>query len=128
MKMLDTDPLVKWCPRAGCEKFVRARNDRAHKIVCDCGQEICFKCGRVYHSSWYTVFPQCNKEIEKQFDDWARDKDLRYCEMCKARIEKAEGCNHMTCYYCGYQFCWICGSTYTPDHFQALNPLGCGGL
>jgi len=48
--------------------------------------------------------------------------------MCKARIEKAEGCNHMTCYYCEFQFCWLCGGTYTSDHFVLLNPLGCGGL
>jgi hypothetical protein len=47
--------------------------------------------------------------------------------MCKAHIEKSEGCNHMTCYYCEFQFCWICGGTYTPDHFTAFNPFGCSG-
>ncbi|MFN9907821.1 MAG: hypothetical protein ACK56F_17115, partial [bacterium] len=34
----------------------------------------------------------------------------------------------MTCYYCEFQFCWICGETYTSDHFTALNPFGCGGM
>jgi E3 ubiquitin-protein ligase RNF19A len=53
---------------------------------------------------------------------------VRFCPYCKARIEKAEGCNHMTCYYCEFQFCWICGATYTSDHFTALNPMGCGGM
>lgn len=53
---------------------------------------------------------------------------MRFCPECKARIEKAEGCNHMTCYYCEFQFCWICGGTYTSDHFAMFNPLGCGGL
>ena len=48
--------------------------------------------------------------------------------MCRARIEKSEGCNHMTCYYCEFQFCWLCGGTYTSDHFVMLNPFGCGGL
>jgi hypothetical protein len=52
---------------------------------------------------------------------------MRLCPNCKAHIEKSEGCNHMTCYYCEFQFCWICGETYTQDHFLALNPLGCGG-
>jgi E3 ubiquitin-protein ligase RNF19A len=33
----------------------------------------------------------------------------------------------MTCYYCEFQFCWICGGTYSQDHFTALNPFGCSG-
>ena len=33
----------------------------------------------------------------------------------------------MTCYLCRYQWCWICGGTYTRDHYMPLNPLGCGG-
>lgn len=52
---------------------------------------------------------------------------MRLCPNCNAHIEKSEGCNHMTCYYCEFQFCWICGGTYTSDHFMALNPFGCGG-
>jgi E3 ubiquitin-protein ligase RNF19A len=94
-------------------------------VVCSCGQEICGKCGNVFHGYFFT---SCNKAIDEQFDDWARSRDVRFCPYCKARIEKAEGCNHMTCYYCEFQFCWICGATYTSDHFTALNPMGCGGM
>ena len=47
--------------------------------------------------------------------------------MCKAHIEKSEGCNHMTCYYCEFQFCWICGGTYSYDHYTRFNPFGCSG-
>lgn len=97
--MVDSDPLVKWCPRPGCDKYARAENDRARKIVCECEQEICFKCGNAYHG-WF--FSSCNSVIDKQYDDWAKGKDVRFCPTCKARIEKAEGCNHMTCYYCEF--------------------------
>lgn len=32
----------------------------------------------------------------------------------------------MTCLYCEYEFCWICGGPYTPGHFMRFNPMGCG--
>ena len=34
----------------------------------------------------------------------------------------------MTCTVCYYQWCWLCGSTYSDYHFSPLNPLGCAGL
>ena len=47
--------------------------------------------------------------------------------MCKTRIEKNAGCNHMTCGYCNYEFCWACGASATSkdDHFGATG-TGCG--
>ena len=48
------------------------------------------------------------------------------CPMCRTRIEKNKGCNHMTCWFCKYQFCWACGAgaTYEDNHFGPLR--GCG--
>lgn len=37
MKMLDSDPLVKWCPKEGCDKFVRATSKFQNKLTCGCG-------------------------------------------------------------------------------------------
>ena len=48
------------------------------------------------------------------------------CPKCGLIIEKEEGgCNHMICSKCNYQFCWICGSKYNVDHFDASNVFGC---
>ena len=46
--------------------------------------------------------------------------------MCRTRIEKNEGCNHMTCGFCEYEFCWVCGASATNEdnHFGVLR--GCG--
>lgn len=43
-------------------------------------------------------------------------------------MEKVSGCNHMTCTVCRYEWCWLCGSTYSSIHFSPLNPLGCAGM
>ena len=34
----------------------------------------------------------------------------------------------MTCGVCRYEWCWLCGSTYSDIHFSPLNPLGCAGM
>ena len=46
--------------------------------------------------------------------------------MCSVKISKVSGCNHMTCLFCKYEFCWVCGGESTTDHFNILNPLNCG--
>ncbi len=35
------------------------------------------------------------------------------CPACRAGIEKASGCNHMTC-WCGAHFCAMCGEVLPP--------------
>lgn len=34
---------------------------------------------------------------------------LHNCPRCSAQFEKVDGCSHMTCPVCKYNWCWICG-------------------
>eukprot|EP00466_Bigelowiella_natans_P013195 jgi/Bigna1/87465/estExt_fgenesh1_pg.C_200191 len=54
--------------------------------------------------------------------------NVKKCPQCRADIEKNSGCNHMTCYQCKYEFCWICGGKYTSNHFAPYNIFGCANL
>lgn len=33
----------------------------------------------------------------------------------------------MTCSSCGYEFCWLCGDKYTPDHYSYRRLTACSG-
>lgn len=54
------------------------------------------------------------------------DERIAFCPMCSVKISKVSGCNHMTCLFCKYEFCWVCGGESTSDHFNVLNPFNCG--
>lgn len=36
--------------------------------------------------------------------------------MCKLKIQKNQGCNHMTCGVCRYEWCWVCNSDFYLPH------------
>ena len=48
------------------------------------------------------------KRNEKEFEKWKLKKNVRKCPSCSRDIQKADGCDHMTC-ICGSHWCWICG-------------------
>ncbi|UJR32731.1 hypothetical protein I4U23_020190 [Adineta vaga] len=35
-------------------------------------------------------------------------QNTKECPKCHFRIEKNDGCDHMTCIKCHYEFCWSC--------------------
>ena len=39
-------------------------------------------------------------------------QNSKKCPQCSCRIEKADGCDHMTCAQCRYEFCWSCLADY----------------
>jgi hypothetical protein len=67
--------------------------------------------------------------MESKLEGWAHDKGgVKFCPVCRLKIEKNEGCNHMTCIVCSYEFCWNClgYAGNDADHFNPLNPSACG--
>ena len=50
-----------------------------------------------------------------------KNKVIKECPRCKIKTQKNEGCNHMTCTECKYQWCWLCEGEYHYGHLAEEN-------
>ena len=72
-----------------------------------CSTMFCFSCGSNPHepakctdfAEWNCIFGS------SQF--WVK-KNSKPCPSCSVPIEKNQGCNHIRCSLCQYDFCWLC--------------------
>ncbi|KAF1323544.1 Ariadne-like ubiquitin ligase, partial [Globisporangium splendens] len=106
---VDINKCVKWCPSPGCNKAISSAGGLS-SVSCSCGCVFCLRCGEEAHApvtceqlaSWQE---KCKNESETA--NWIL-ANTKKCPKCSVRIEKNQGCNHMTCRSCTYEFCWIC--------------------
>ncbi|XP_041932199.1 ankyrin repeat and IBR domain-containing protein 1 isoform X1 [Alosa sapidissima] len=134
---VDNNPAIRWCPVARCERAVRltrpspASSDplsfpllRAPAVDCGKGHLFCWECLGEAHEPcdcetwklWLQKVTEMKPEelagVSEAYEDAANCLWLltnsKPCANCKSPIQKNEGCNHMQCAKCKYDFCWIC--------------------
>ncbi|ORY87628.1 hypothetical protein BCR37DRAFT_375502 [Protomyces lactucae-debilis] len=49
-------------------------------------------------------------EDERLADTW-RQENAQQCPSCESWVQKASGCNHMSCSVCRCHFCFLCGES-----------------
>ena len=84
-------------------------------VTCECGQEFCFGCTKVAHKpidcdmfqKWLDRISQGDEDTS----NWLK-LNTKKCPKCKTSIQKNQGCMHMTCSQCRYEFCWLCLGDY----------------
>ena len=113
------NPDIQLCPFPDCESYAK-KNKKNKYVTCMKGHKFCSKCLKNWHGN-----EKCKNEVDKDFEKWKNAKKVKKCPRCKFYIEKNEGCNHMTCTSCRYEWCWICQKEYTPNHYEEGN---CEGL
>jgi len=118
---VDMNKSMRWCPAPNCSKIVSAplgtQDVRCFGKPQCCNYKFCFKCGEEAHQPvgceelvrWQS---KCQNDSETA--NWILANTKR-CPKCNTRIEKNQGCNHMTCRQCKYEFCWICMGAWS-DH------------
>ncbi|CAG2104951.1 unnamed protein product [Medioppia subpectinata] len=108
---VNSHPKLRYCVGLNCDIIIRAKEPNAKRVVCSqCRSSFCFKCGADYHAPtlcqtiklWLT---KCEDDSETANYISAHTKDCPKCHIC---IEKNGGCNHMQCYSCKHDFCWMC--------------------
>ena len=51
-KDLESDPLVRYCPKLGCGNHMRGENKDTVKVQCSkCDTEVCSKCRELWHGT-----------------------------------------------------------------------------
>lgn len=111
MDYVVTHPELRFCPGVDCRVVIQADTPSARRVNCaECKSTFCFCCGGNYHAP--VACADVKKWTQKLEDDSetanymvANTKDCPKCNVC---IEKSGGCNHMQCYKCRYDFCWMC--------------------
>ena len=114
------DPNKKFCPTPNCKSFLQKESDNKF-VSCQNGHQWCYECLKAWHTE--STFEEIQ---DKDFQLWSKGKVLKRCPNCKIYTEKNEGCNHMTCTECKYQWCWLCEGKYEYGHYGDDGP--CKGL
>ncbi|XP_051527349.1 ankyrin repeat and IBR domain-containing protein 1-like isoform X4 [Myxocyprinus asiaticus] len=134
---VDNNPAIRWCPVARCERAVRLTRPgpgasdplsfpllKAPAVDCGKGHLFCWECLCDAHEPcdcetwkmWLQKVSEMKPEelagVSEAYEDAANCLWLltnsKPCANCKSPIQKNEGCNHMQCAKCKYDFCWIC--------------------
>ena len=107
------DKNKKICPNPDCDSFLQ-KSELTNYVKCENGHKFCFECLKPPHGN-----EECNYNIDKQFMEWKEGKRVKRCPRCQMYTEKNEGCNHMTCVTCKYQWCWLCEGPYIYGHYDS---------
>jgi len=96
----------------------------SHAVDCGNGHFFCWECLKEAHApsgcdqwlQWLhkvvTIKPEelkttCSESEEAANCYWLVS-NCKACPNCKSPIQKNEGCNHMKCCKCKFDFCWVC--------------------
>ncbi|RDI88617.1 hypothetical protein Vi05172_g1482 [Venturia inaequalis] len=119
---LAQDPNFHWCIGPECENGQIHDGSGGDIFQCaTCGYRSCAKCERPWHPE--ETCEQYTARLDAVDGNEAASAafistNTKECPSCKSRIQKAGGCDHMTCRKCRNQFCWICSVDYREIHRQ----------
>jgi hypothetical protein len=119
-KQVLTNKNMKFCPEVNCTGYLE-KTTQENFIQCENGHQYCFNCLKNWHKK-----RNCEDVVDEDFEKWKKGKYIKKCPMCKFWTEKNEGCNHMTCKACNYNWCWYCSGLVTTNHYTMLG--NCYGL
>ena len=109
--LMNSNKKIKFCPFPDCDGYAEKKSSKY--VKCNKGHEFCFECLAPPHG-----MKGCAKIIDKGFEEWKAHTLVKRCPNCKFWTEKNEGCNHMTCSQCKFQWCWVCEKECVAGHYE----------
>ena len=107
------NPNKKFCPYPNCNSFAELKEIKNKNVKCLNNHKFCFLCLEKPHDG-----KPCKDILDKSMQKFSKNNFIKKCPHCGIITEKAEGCNHITCSKCNYQWCWLCNGKYTTEHFR----------
>lgn len=127
---VEQNKTIKWCPRPGCGRAVKfpesetLQENTSHAVDCGSGHFFCWECLGEAHApsncldwrNWLAKISEIRPEEIATRGSESEDAanclwlvtNSKPCPNCKSPIQKNEGCNHMRCSKCKFDFCWVC--------------------
>ncbi|KAJ3792478.1 hypothetical protein GGU11DRAFT_693393 [Lentinula aff. detonsa] len=98
-----------YCPSPDCMQVYRPAPS-GNTLQCpSCLLHICPQCHVEQHDG--IDCPDHDGGVHL-FNEWIKTHNVKNCPSCKVPIERAEGCNHVTCICCRTHICWVCMQTF----------------
>lgn len=105
-QFVDQEKQYRFCPGPDCDVVVVSLGDTG-PVKCICDTSFCFGCGDEPHVPALCADFEKWKRIFGSSEFWVA-KNSKPCPRCGVPIEKNQGCNHIHCSQCEFDFCWIC--------------------
>jgi hypothetical protein len=108
-RCLRSIPDYRPCLKPSCSGGqLHSGRDEQPIVTCPvCSEKSCFTCRIPWHAS-----RTCEEvESEDKANKELLEKLTKVCPGCGARVEKIDGCDHMTC-TCRSEWCWLCRASY----------------
>ena len=114
-KSLEDNPEFIWCAH-GCGSGQLNEGATMNKFVqcINCHQLTCFTHKCPWHDGMTCEeydMPRTAGQLHAS-QRWI-SVHTKKCPQCHSHIEKNQGCDHMTCFKCKYEFCWECLASYS---------------
>ena len=120
-------PDFHWCPRCEDGGFAEPSADGeaaagagaaaeggvGRFISCGHGHCFCTACKAPAHEGMTCEAFATSHEFESAR---AIAKSSKECPGCRAPTQRSEGCSHMTCHQCKFEWCWLCGGKYRGNY------------
>ena len=95
------NPNKKLCPFPNCDSYLELKGVKEQYVTCKNNHSFCFVCLKKPHGNL-----PCETNIDKSMLEYATNNFVKKCPNCSIITEKKDGCNHITCSKCQYQWCW----------------------
>ncbi|KLP06938.1 related to ariadne-2 protein [Fusarium fujikuroi] len=106
----------RYCPTPDCDQVYRVSSPGKLPSTFTCARCFTPTCTACHDSHLGISCAKHKGNGSEDIEELIKAKEdlgAKDCPKCTTALQKAEGCNHMTCLACGTHICWVCMATFT---------------